>query len=132
MADGFDGYRIWHSRQTTSLRGKRFYRRPERSHCFGLSLFRQSSLMQKCASRVRPARRRPLRSTPRGNRYFTVNGADAVTFSHSMSSFPLAPPAPDSVILRVSTGDDGLPMVSEARPSSVAGSSVVALANAVR
>src|SRR5207245_10944224 len=35
---------IWHSRQTTSLRGNRFYRRPERSHCFGLSLFRQSSL----------------------------------------------------------------------------------------
>jgi hypothetical protein len=31
-------------RQTTSLRGNRFYRRPERSHCFGLSLFRQSSL----------------------------------------------------------------------------------------
>src|ERR1700681_133219 len=59
-------------------------------------------------------------------RYFTVNGADAVTFSHAMSSFPLAPPAPDSVILRVSTGDDGLSMVSEARPSSVAGSSVVA------
>jgi hypothetical protein len=58
---------------------------------------------------------RPLRSTPRGNRYFTVNGADTVTFSHSMSSFPLAPPAPDSVILRVSTGDDRLPMVSEAR-----------------
>src|SRR5215469_13072242 len=29
-------------------------------------------------------------STPRGNRYFTVNGADAVTFSHSMSSLPLA------------------------------------------
>jgi len=55
-----------------------------------------------------------------------VNGADAVTFSHSMSSVPLAPPAPDSVILSVSTGDDGLPMVSEARPSSVAGSSVVA------
>jgi hypothetical protein len=55
-----------------------------------------------------------------------VNGADAVTFSHSTSSFPLAPPAPDSVILRVSTGADGLPMVCEARPSSVAGSSVVA------
>src|SRR6202047_2094630 len=63
---------------------------------------------------------------PARNRYFTVNGADAVTFSHSMSSFPLAPPAPSSVILRVSTGDVGLPMVSEARPSSVAGSSVVA------
>jgi hypothetical protein len=28
------------------LRGNRFYRRPERSHCFGLSLFRQSSLKQ--------------------------------------------------------------------------------------
>src|SRR5207302_10860667 len=28
---------IWHSPQTTSLRGNRFYRRPERSHCFGLS-----------------------------------------------------------------------------------------------
>src|SRR2546430_16282793 len=38
---------IWHSRQTTSLRGNRFYRRPERSHCFGLSLFRQSSLKAK-------------------------------------------------------------------------------------
>ena len=37
---------IWHSRQTTSLRGNRFYRRPERSHRFGLSLFRQSSLKQ--------------------------------------------------------------------------------------
>src|SRR5215467_9024553 len=71
--------------------------------------------------------RRPLRSTPRaGNRYFTVNGADAVTFSHSMRNFPLAPLTPDSVILRVSTGDDGLPMVSKARPSSVAGSLVVA------
>ena len=35
---------IWRSRQTTSLRGNRFYRRPERSHCFALSLFRQSSL----------------------------------------------------------------------------------------
>src|SRR2546430_8399853 len=35
---------IWHSRHATSLRGNRFYRRPERSHCFGLSLFRQSSL----------------------------------------------------------------------------------------
>src|SRR4051812_41029165 len=35
---------IWHSRQTTSLRGNRFYRRPERSHCFGLSLFRQPTL----------------------------------------------------------------------------------------
>src|SRR5579863_6452126 len=68
----------------------------------------------------------PLRSTTRGNRYFTVNGADAVTFSHSMSSFPLAPSAPDRVILRVSTGDDGLPMVRGARPSSVAGSLVVA------
>ena len=31
---------IWHSRQTTSLRGNRFYRRPERPHCFGLPLFR--------------------------------------------------------------------------------------------
>src|SRR5947207_12750185 len=28
---------------------------------------------------------------PAGNRYFTVNGADALTFSDSMSSFPLAP-----------------------------------------
>jgi hypothetical protein len=37
---------IWHSRPTTGLRGNRFYRRPERSHCFGLSLFRQSSLKQ--------------------------------------------------------------------------------------
>src|SRR5207245_8601835 len=35
---------IWHSRQTTIVRGNRFYRRPERSHCFGLSLFRPSSL----------------------------------------------------------------------------------------
>src|SRR5712691_2688758 len=71
-------------------------------------------------------RRDHRRVHPAGNRYFTVNGADAVTFSHSTSSFPLAPPAHDSVILRVSTGDDGLAMVSEARPSSVAGSSVVA------
>jgi hypothetical protein len=45
-----------------------------------------------------------------------------------MSSFPLAPPVPDSVILRVSTRDEGLPMMSEARPSSVAGSLVVAYA----
>src|SRR6266705_3472181 len=44
---------IWHSRQTTSLRGNRFYRRPERSHCLGLSLFRQSSLKQKCAASMR-------------------------------------------------------------------------------
>jgi Phage integrase family len=44
MPDGFDG----HPRQTTSLRGNRFYRRPERPHCFGLSLFRQSSLRHKC------------------------------------------------------------------------------------
>ena len=35
---------IWHSRQTTSLRGNRFYRRPERSHCCGLSFFRRASL----------------------------------------------------------------------------------------
>src|SRR5213078_3808100 len=44
---------IWHSRQTISLRGNRFYRRPERSHCLGLSLFRQSSLKQKCAASMR-------------------------------------------------------------------------------
>jgi len=36
----------WCAWQSTSLRGNRFYRRPERSHCFGLSLFRQSSLKQ--------------------------------------------------------------------------------------
>jgi SnoaL-like domain len=30
---------IWHSRQTASIRGNRFHRRPERSDCFGLSLF---------------------------------------------------------------------------------------------
>src|SRR6202035_4255568 len=65
-------------------------------------------------------------NAPYDSPYFTVNGADAVTFSHSTSSFPLAPPAPDSVMLRVSTGDDGLPMVSEARARSVTGSSVVA------
>jgi hypothetical protein len=41
------------NRQTTRLRGNRFYRRPERSHCFGLSLFRQSSLKQKCATSMR-------------------------------------------------------------------------------
>ena len=40
------------SRQTTRLRGNRFYR-PERSHCSGLSLFRQSSLKQKCATAMR-------------------------------------------------------------------------------
>jgi uncharacterized protein len=34
---------IWYSRQTSSLPGNRFCRRPERSHCFRLSLFRQSS-----------------------------------------------------------------------------------------
>ncbi len=39
--------------QPTSFRGNRFYRRPERSHCFGLSLFRQSSLKQKCATSMR-------------------------------------------------------------------------------
>jgi len=42
---------VWHSRQATSLRGNRFYRRPERSHCFGLSLFRQSSLRQNARAR---------------------------------------------------------------------------------
>jgi hypothetical protein len=41
---------IGRSRQTTSLRGNRFYRRPERSHDFALSLFRQSSLKAKCAT----------------------------------------------------------------------------------
>jgi hypothetical protein len=35
---------IWHSRQTTNLRGNRFRRRPEWSHCFGLSFFRQPTL----------------------------------------------------------------------------------------
>src|SRR6185369_14735511 len=35
---------IWHSRQTTCIRGNRFHRRPERSDCFGLSLFRQAAL----------------------------------------------------------------------------------------
>ncbi len=37
---------IWHSRQTDSLRGNQFYRRPERLHFFGPSLFRKSSLRQ--------------------------------------------------------------------------------------
>ena len=37
---------IWHFRQTTSLRGNRFYRRSESSHCLGLSIFRRSSLRQ--------------------------------------------------------------------------------------
>ena len=32
-----------------------------------------------------------------------------------------APPAPDSVILRVSTGDDGLPMLSDARQTAAEG-----------
>ena len=32
-------------RQTISLRGNRFYRRPQRSHRFGLSLFRQATLI---------------------------------------------------------------------------------------
>ena len=35
---------IWHPRQATSLRGNRFYRCPERSHCVGLSFFRQRTL----------------------------------------------------------------------------------------
>ncbi|HWO27915.1 MAG TPA: nuclear transport factor 2 family protein [Candidatus Acidoferrum sp.] len=39
--------------KTTSLRGNRFYRRPERPHCFALSLFRRSSLKQKCATSMR-------------------------------------------------------------------------------
>jgi hypothetical protein len=42
MPDGFDGYLALPANH--GLRGKRFYRRPERSHCFGLPLFRQSSL----------------------------------------------------------------------------------------
>jgi len=41
---------IWHSRQATSLRGNRFYWRPERSHCFRLSLFRRASLKQQCVT----------------------------------------------------------------------------------
>src|SRR5579864_6581028 len=35
---------IWHSRQTSSLRGNRFCRRPERSHCFDLYVFRHPAL----------------------------------------------------------------------------------------
>src|SRR5215469_3166345 len=70
-----------------------------------------------------PGSQNPLGPNCAGNRYFTVNGADAVTFSHSISSCPFAL-APDSVILRVSTGDDGLPIVRGARPSSVTGSLV--------
>ena len=42
MRDGFNGFR--HSWQTSSICGNRFYRHSERSHCFGLSLFRQSTL----------------------------------------------------------------------------------------
>ena len=35
---------IWQSRQTARLRGNRFHRRQERSHCFGLPVFRQPTL----------------------------------------------------------------------------------------
>jgi len=35
---------VRHSRQTTRLRGNRFYRRPERSHCLDLYVFRQPTL----------------------------------------------------------------------------------------
>src|SRR5713101_5002775 len=35
---------IWHSRQTSSLRGNRFCRCPERSHCCDLYVFRQPTL----------------------------------------------------------------------------------------
>jgi len=35
---------IWHTRQTSSLRGNRFCRRPEWSHCFDLYVFRQPAL----------------------------------------------------------------------------------------
>lgn len=68
------------------------------------------------------------RKNQEGNLPADAPGYPYVAFSTGRSwtsSFPLAPPVPDSVILRVSTGDDGLPMVSEARPSSVSGSSVV-------
>src|SRR5260370_27825086 len=35
---------IWHTRQTASLRGNRFCRCPERSHCCDLYVFRQPAL----------------------------------------------------------------------------------------
>ena len=42
---------VWHSWQTSSLRGNRFCRRPERSHRFDLYVFRQSSLRQNARPR---------------------------------------------------------------------------------
>jgi len=48
MPDGFDGYLALPANHQPTR--EPIYRRPERSHCFGLSLFRQSSLKQKCAT----------------------------------------------------------------------------------
>jgi hypothetical protein len=44
---GFSKAHVTPSRQTTSPRGNRFYRRPQRSHCFGLSTI---FLKAKCAT----------------------------------------------------------------------------------
>jgi hypothetical protein len=41
---------IRHSRQTTSLRWNRFYRRPKWPHCIDLSLFRTVFLKAKCSA----------------------------------------------------------------------------------
>ena len=53
--------------------------------------------------------------------YFTVNGTEAETFSHSICSLPLLPPALERSILSVSTGAAGFAMVRAVRPSSSAG-----------
>ena len=51
MPDGFDGYLALPAHH--QLTGEPIYRCPERSHCFGLSLFRQSSLKHKFGTSMR-------------------------------------------------------------------------------
>ena len=64
---------------------------------------RHAITVSKPANCCQPSANLDESTPPARNRYFTVNGADAVTFSHSISSFPFAPLASDTVILRVST-----------------------------
>ena len=57
--------------------------------------------------------------------YFTVNGTDAATFSHSTVSLPRFPPGCDRSIFSVSTGLAVFAIVIAVRPSSSLGTSVV-------